>query len=266
MVDLKSKTEKFLFREGIGPDEVFNPYRIVGWKNEIYINSYYSLNYINRFSTGGDEFKLDRFHFELPIDFDDFVFISDNLLALANVNWEAGFVRFYDLKSKNFIKIGTSKITDIMLKFNVNRASLCILGDKLYATQSIKPEIQVISIKEKKFLDPLLLSPPFYKPIPERYTVKKYDDKGHRKWMAGWTSVFDIIGKDNWLLVIYRWGYDQRYCYELINLIDVDNRFFIGETSYMIYDFTVEKDYVDFEACVQQEENIAWKRAKAYFH
>jgi len=266
VINLNSKKETILIKEGIGPDEVYKASRIIRFNDELYLNSYFQLNYIYHLSPGPNKFELSRIYFDIPLSFDDFDFISDSLIVMANVYWETGFIRFYDFKSKNTLKIGESKISGIMGRFNVNRASLCVLGEKIYVVQATRPEIMEISGYEKKISNTIKLYPPFYKTIPGKYKIPKYDQENHRKWMAGWTSIFDILGKGDWLLVIYRWGYEQRYCYELINLKNVDHRFYIEETSAKIYEFEVHKDRVNFEIYENDGEKISWQHAQAYIY
>jgi hypothetical protein len=102
--------------------------------------------------------------------------------------------------------------------------------------------------------------------MPEKYDKEKYDTKKHKKWMAGWTSIYDILGKNNWLLVIYKWGYDHKYCYELLNLKKPDERFFINETENRIYDFDIDNKKLNFEFFADFEDKITWKKASTYLY
>jgi hypothetical protein len=148
-----------------------------------------------------------------------------------------------------------------MLKFNINSASLCVLENNIYVAQNIKPEIQVVSLKTNKTIGLIKLSPPFYKPVPE-----KYDNQKHKEWMAGWTGVSDIFGKNGWLLVIYKWGYDHKYCYELLNLKNLNERFFINETDKRIYGFNVDANKINFEIFTELEEETLWQKASALLY
>lgn len=268
VLDLNSKKEKILIKEGIGPDEIYKASRIIRFNDELYLNSYYQLNYIYHLSPKPDKFKLERIYLDFPLDFDDFDFISDSVMVMVNVYWETGFIRFYDFKSKNTLKLGKSEISELMTRFNASWASLCVLGDKIYVVRSTKPEIMVISGKEKKISNMIKLYPPFFKPVPRKYNVQKYDEENHKKWMASWTLIYDILGKGDWLLVIYRWGYEQRYCYELINLKNLDHRFYIEETPAKIYEFEVHQGRVNFEIYVYEDEGdkISWQHAQAYIY
>lgn len=264
--DLNSKKEKILIKDGIGPDEVYKASRIIRFNDELYLNSYFQLKYIYHLSPDPDKFKLERIYLDIPLDFDDFDFISDSLMVMVNVYWETGFIRFYDLKSKNYLKIGKNEISEIMGRFNVNWASICVLGENVYVVQATKPEIMVISSKEKKISNTIKLYPPFFKPIPRKYKVEKYDHNSHKRWMAGWTSVYNILGKGEWMLVIYRWGYEQRYCYELIYLKDLEHRFYIEETPSRIYEFDVHKNHINFELYEDEGAKISWQHAQSFIY
>ena len=266
LLDLNSKKEKILIKEGIGPDEIYKASRIIRFNDELYLNSYYQLNYIYRLSPHPDKFELTRIYIDDPLDFDDFNFISDSVMVMVNAYWETGFIRFYDFKSKNILELGNSKITELMTRFNANWGSLCVLGGNIYVVRSIKPEIMVIPGKEKKIANTIKLYPPFFKPVPRKYNLQKYDDENHKKWMASWTLIYDILGKGDWLLVIYRWGYEQRYCYELINLKNLDHRFYIEETSAKIYEFEVHQGRVNFEIYEDEGDKISWQHAQAYIY
>ena len=82
--------------------------------------------------------------------------------------------------------------------------------------------------------------------------------------MASWTSLKNILGKGDWLLVIYRWGYETKFCYELINTKDFYHRFFIEDIPGQIYDFEVHKDRLDLELCEEQDDRILWQHVQAY--
>lgn len=265
LIDLHEGKERIIVKDGIGPNQVYKPSRIVKFDQNLYTKSLYQLNYFYRFSLDSEDFKIERVPLKNPLGFNDFEFISKDLVVMVNVYWEKGFVRIYNVKTGDCQNIGNSKISDLMLKFNVNSASLCYTDDKLYIVQGIKPEIMVVSPGKNKVMDSIELSPPFYKPMPEKYKVEKYDQKMHKKWMASWTRISDIMGKGKWLLLKYRWGYDHRYCYELIDIDDTGNRLYISESPNDIYDFEVKDGKIFFEAFEQLDEKILWKKVEAYF-
>ena len=95
----------------------------------------------------------------------------------------------------------------------------------------------------------------------EKRKIEKYDHKAHKKWMAKWSGVSDIMCKKGWLLLKYRWGYDQRFCYELVNVRTPDKRLYIGETSKDIYTFDVNGNKMSFDFSEQTDEQIQWKKA-----
>jgi hypothetical protein len=263
-INLREKTEKVLFKDGLGPDEVPSPKRITFWDGDFYINSFHQLGYIYKFNFGSQKKKIERFTIGMAMSFDDFGFISKNLTVMAKVYWLDGMVQIYDREKNSFKKIGKPTIVQAMDRFNVSAASLCIDDGMIYVVESIKPEIKVISAVQAKIIKSLILSPPFYIAIPPRYTVKKYDDKAHREWMASWTLISNIMLNNGWLLVQYRWGYDYWFGYELINLEDPDNRFYIDKTTEQIYEFSMEGKTVSFYSVEYIEEGgLTWKTAEA---
>jgi WD40 repeat protein len=263
-INLREKTEKLLFKNGAGPDEIYEPYLITMWDGNIYINSYLDSKSIYKFNPDSQRLEIERVNIGNTKSFNGFGFISENLMVMANVNWYDGLVRIYDLEKDTFKKIGTPTYVKAMEKFNVSAVYLCIDDGLIYLAERIKPEIKIISAEQAKIVKSLILSPPFYIPIPLKYTAKKYDDKAHREWMASWTSVSNIMLNNGWLLVQYRWGYDFLFAYELINLKDTDNRFYIDKTTDQIYDFSLEGKDVRFYLVERPEEgDLKWKTAEA---
>jgi len=259
--DLDKKEVKLLFKKGIGPDEVYLPYRLVLNDNELYISSFMSINHIFHFSLDSGYFNLQRMEIPTNIAIDDFLFLSQQQMVIAYVYWNEGdIVRIYDLKTKQYKSFGKRTFTPIMNKFNVNTASVCKLNDCLYAIQKIVPEIQVISISEQKVTEKIKLSPPFFRPMPAEYDVNGLDKKKHLEWLGRWTALYDILGKDNRLLVIYKTWVEgeRRYYYELINLKDRSNRFYIDITHYRIYNFKIIEDRIFLEMFEEKENGVNW--------
>lgn len=210
--------------------------------------------------------KIEQINIGKNTRFDSFGFISKNLLITANVNWYDGLVRINDLEKNTCKKIGTPTYIKTMEKFNVSAAILCIVGNTIYLAEAIKPEIKIIPIKEEKFIKSLKLSPPFYIPVPSEYTAQKYDTKAHRGWMGSWTAISDIMSNNGFLLVRYKWGYDFLYGYELINLSNPNNRYYISKIPALIYDFSLEaKNILFYMAENSSAGDIEWKKAKASF-
>ncbi|HLP60086.1 MAG TPA: hypothetical protein VK186_14700 [Candidatus Deferrimicrobium sp.] len=266
MINLRKKTGEIIFKDGPGPDEVFHPNRIISWDGNIYINSYYDSRFIYKFNPDSQRLKIELINLGKNISFDNFGFISKNLLVMANVNWYDGLVQIYDREKNTFKKIGTPTYIKAMEKFNVSAAILCIANDMIYLVESIKPEVKVISIAQEKIVKSFVLSPPFYIAIPSRYTPKKYDMKAHREWMASWTSISDIMVNQGWLLVQYKWGYDFLFGYELINPINPNNRYYIAKTTAQVYDFSMEGKKIRFYMAENSKKgDLEWKTAEAPF-
>lgn len=263
-INLHEKTEQKLFRDGLGPDEVLNPNRIISWDGDFYINSKVQLEFIYKFNPDPREKKIERVKIGMGMCFDDFGFLSKNLIVMAKVYWLDGMVQIYDREKDSFKKIGTPSIIQAMDRFNVSAASLCIDDGMIYVVESIKPEVKIISAEQAKIVKSLKLSPPFYIAIPPEYKVKNYDNKAHREWMASWTSISDIMVNNGWLLVQYMWGYDFLFGYELIKLDDPDNRFYIDKTNEQIYDFSMEGKTATFYTveCIEIGD-LRWKTAEA---
>ncbi|MCX6583834.1 MAG: hypothetical protein NT166_26970 [Candidatus Aminicenantes bacterium] len=263
-INLREKTENILFKDGLGPDEILNPHRITFWDGDFYINSTSQLGYIYKFNPGTQKKKIERVNVGKVICFDDFGLISKNLIVMARVYWKDGLVQIYDRERDIYKKIGTPTFVYAMNRFNVSFASLYIDDGMIYVIESIKPEVKVISAAQAKIVKSLILSPPFYIPIPSKYTAKKYDDKAHREWMDSWTLISDMMLNNGWLLVQYKWGYDFLFGYELINLKDTDYRFYIDKTSEQIYDFSIEGKNIKFYLVERPEEgDLTWETAEA---
>jgi len=150
LIDLDKKQDRVIFKNGIGPDQVYKPSRLRIYNQGIYINSFYPLNHIFKISSINEEIKLEQVNFGInSFDVDDLKFISEDTLALANVYWPDYLIKIYDSKKHRILKkIGKPKKDKLMMKFNINEASICVVKDKLYAIESIAPEIIVFSLKK----------------------------------------------------------------------------------------------------------------------
>ena len=260
LIDLDKKQDRIIFKNGTGPDQVYKPSRLRIYNQDIYINSFYSLNRIFKISGIDEEIKLEQVNFGINIfDIDDLKFISEDTLVLANVYWPDHLIKIYDSKKHRILKkIGKSKKDKLMMKFNINQASICVVKDKLYIIESIAPEIIVFSLEKYTMVEKIVLNPPFYKPHPKKYKVNKYDDKGHKQWMSSWTSINDILTDKAWILIKYKKGYEPLYFYEFIDLKNKSNRLYIPETSSNIFEFSIEKDFIKVWATKLDGENIEW--------
>lgn len=265
-IDLREKTEKLLFKDGPGPNEVLNPNKIIFWDGDFYINSYYESKFIYKFNPDLLNKQIERFNIGKNIRFDSFGFISKNLLVMANVNWSDGLVQIHGLEKNIIKKIGKPEYIKTMEKFNVSAGILCIADGMVYVIERIKPEIKVISANQARILKSLILAPPFYIAVPSKYTPQKYDTKAHREWMASWTSISDIMVQNRWLLVRYKWGYDFLFGYELINLDIPNNRYYIDKTTRLIYDFSIDKNNIRFYMVENSKEgDLEWEKVDALF-
>lgn len=102
--------------------------------------------------------------------------------------------------------------------------------------------------------------------MPKKYEVRKYDNNKHKEWMASWSGIFDLLGKDGWIIIKYRWGYEDKYCYELINTNDPYERFYIAETTHQIYDFKFDDNKINLEIFTELEDETLWQKASAFLY
>jgi hypothetical protein len=95
--------------------------------------------------------------------------------------------------------------------------------------------------------------------------VQKYDLKNHRKWMASWTSISNIMVNNGWLLVSYKWGYNWGYAYELIKLKNTWERYYIKRCSNHIYNFGIEGNRVTFDLVEETDQgDLKWQKAETF--
>ncbi len=260
-IDLKTGIERVAFEDGVGPDSIFAPSRIRFYNKELWVNSYKSNRFLYHFLNVTDAPPtLNVLRFDNALCFDDFQFISPNKIALTYTYWEDGLVRIYDLGTKKVEQqFSKPHVIDIMGKFNVNTASMYYYQDSLYIVESITPAIKVISLPDNSESE-IQLSPPFFQPIPETYKVNKFDQNSHKAWMAGWTSVSNIMGSNGWLLVTYKRGYENKYYYELVNTKHLSKRLYIDETPNNVYEFKVEGNVAHLGVTEEKGENTLWKK------
>lgn len=265
LIDMANKREQILFKKGIGPNEVYEPWSIRLFDKKCWVCPIGPGKYIYYFSPDTDTPSLDRIELKNQVRFDDFDFLSKDEVLMTFPIWEDGLLLAYNRKTGDEKKFGKSKIIDLMLRFNVSIASLELINNKAYITQSIIPEIQVISLENLSGdIDKIKLSPPFYIPIPDKYITNKYDHKAHKKWMESWASISDIMSYNDWILVVYRYGYEYLYSYELFNLKNMTHRYYINKTISRIYNFKIDKNKAFFDICNQEEESVIWKKSEAF--
>ncbi len=258
--DPNTEREEKITREGMGPNEVYAPNKILCEKESCWINSYYPFNFIyrlNLFST-----KIERVKLKEAISFDDFK-VSQKELYMVNPYWKNSLVKILNLNTGEKIKeCGKGKFIGLMMKFNVNQAHIAIGKNRIYVAQSIIPKIEVFSFGCEE-LYKIKLSPPFYMRIPKKYNVKKYDEKGHREWMSRWTALDKIYLFNNWLFVMYKKGYEDRYYYEIFELNEKKSkRYYTRGTG--IFIVNLENDF-NFEGVKSTGEKLLWVKGRLFF-
>ncbi len=260
MIDVDAGTERILAQEGLGPQELHHPDRMTLFGNKLWIKSINNAKHISYYPLDAPDAKMEQLSFETnAYRYDDFHFISQNRLLMASPYWENGLIKLFDFEKKEFIAtMGETHKVELLNRFNVNRVFFCAVDDRVYATESIIPEIQVISLIDYKASTSIKLSPPFYKKLPV-YNANPMEPKKHRQWMASWTNIHNIQGHPGWLLITYKWGYDDRYAYELINLSDTAKRFFLDTSEREIYDFEAKNDAITIFYLLNEEEGVQWK-------
>ncbi len=264
LIDLGKKNEKILFKKGVGPNEVYEPYSIRLFDKKCWVSPMGPAKFIYYFNPDSVTPLLNRMEMKSQLRYDDFNFLSTDIVLMTFVLWDDGLLKVYNKKTNEMKAFGKHEFIDLMLKFNISKAHMVIIDQKAYITQSIAPEIDVISLENMKGkIDKITLSPPFYVHIPEKYIKNQNNHTAHLKWMASWTSVFDILHYNDWILVTYRYGYEYLYSYELFNLKDSNHRYYINKTISRIYDFKVENNRVIFNICDQEEEGVIWKKMEA---
>jgi len=264
-IDLENNKEDIYIGSGAGPNEILKPKRIVFFNDYIWINLGYMSRHIYRFPAAASDLKLEILNFQTALMFDDFEPIQDNKVLMVYPYWKNGLVRIYDLDTKEITKGGKPYFIEAMKHFNINSASVAVMGDKVYVIQSIKPEVQVYSLPSLELVKIIDMNPPFFKERPAKYEIDKFDNGAHFKWMSSWTRLSDIMVDGNRLLIKYRKGYEQLYYYELIDLDSLNRRFFIDETVDSVFHFKVRDKTIYLEMYELQEEQIVWKKADVSF-
>ena len=264
-IDLENNKEYIYVKSGIGPNEILKPQTVVFFHDNIWVNLRYPERHIYRFPAAVSDLMLETLNFRAAFLVDDFQPLQDNKVVMVYTYWENELVRIYDLDTQEIKTGGKPYFVEAMKHFNINSASVAVLKDKAYVIQSIKPEVQVFSLPSLEKVEIIELNPPFFREMPPKYEVDKFDSGGHFKWMSGWTLVSDIMADGNRLLIKYRKGYEQLYYYELIDLDSLDHRFFIDETVDSVFHLKVRDKAIDIEMYEQQEEQIVWKKAEVSF-
>ncbi len=257
-----SKKEKIIFENGIGPNQIYKPLKIIFFNGQCWVNSLFYYKFIYCFSANSLNPKLENIKLIDFNCFDDFTPIRKDKIIAVNVYWRDGLLKVYDFKTGEIKRLGKPEFIKLMLKFNVNSASVAVLNDMAYVIQSIKPEIQIFSLKKLQKIDTISLTPPFYKKIPGKYNIGKYDHSSHINWMSKWTRLHNIFVENGWIFICYRKGYEKKFYYEIINANDRKHRWFIDETDNYIYDFKIVKGTVYIKMSEENEGGISWKEAE----
>ncbi len=262
--DLDTGKTEVLFKHGLGPNEIYNADTLLLFNGRVYAQSRAAAKHLFHFSPiEGKEKQLITLSFngKDAFTFDEYAFISENILVMAYPYLKDGFIKFFDLKKKKFIKIiGTPTFIPMMNRFNINTVSLCAHGKTLYVSESIKPEVKIIPTDTMEISGAFKLSPPFYVPLSsvKEANADKYNAANDKIWMAKWSRIRDLIAADQWLLVKYQWGWEERFNYELINLKTPHQRYYLDETPYEIFHMEIKNNHAKFTASEEREEELAW--------
>lgn len=261
-INLLKQTEEKIVKNGPGPDEIYCSYRCRIFDDYCWISSLYPNKSLFRFKINDNKFGIETIKLPRPDLFDDFIILPGGKIAGVYVYWPDALLKILDLENGTFEKCGKPIYNDIMMKFNVNTASIAAYKDNIYVIQSIAPIIEVFSMIEGKKIDTIKLCPPFYKKIPVKYNVNKDDNKAHKKWMAGWTSLFKIMADNGWILLQYKKGYEPVFYYELMNIKNRNKRFYVPETGEFIFDFKVLNNRFYVMTGNFKDDNLLWKRGE----
>ncbi|MCK4761047.1 MAG: hypothetical protein KAW12_02535 [Candidatus Aminicenantes bacterium] len=262
-INLEEKKEEKIIEMGIGPDEIYKARRLTIHKGRCWVSTSLNWDKIYIFDILKEKPEVEWFKLPTGITNIDSLFpISGNIVACVYHGWEDNLVKIID-REKGTVK-GAGKRTFIkaMRRFNVNVADIFIYKGNAYVTQTIEPVVQIFSTEPLRKIGAITLSPPFYDPIPKKYDVQKYNRKKHFEWMSRWNRVHKIFIEDDWVLLRYVRGYKVTFYYELINLNDKKNRYYIDATSEFIYDFKVIDGKFIVRSSVENEDDIKWKKGE----
>ncbi len=258
-IDGQNGETDVLFDVGQGPESVLEPWRISACGDTAWVCSFHLVNFVYRIQLNGEPPRIEQFKLPLSSDFDDVVGLADGSLGCSYVYWDDELVRVISPEGKQAVTLGQATHMDLMKKFNVNEARLYAVGDTIYAIQSAVPEIQVLDrTKPGGEIQRIELNPPFYKPLSEPYNVQKYDEKGHREWMAHFTHLDEITGSGRWLLIRFETGFEWEYYYELLNLDNLRNRYYWGPMDAKIGTLREEDNSLVADALRETEDGMEW--------
>ncbi len=256
MMELTKGEGKLLFKNGVSPEDIFLPLCVKLYKGKIYVNSNMPAKNLYCFSPSAPDFELELkpYGVGLALLCHDFIMLSENKMLMAIALQNKDLIRIFDFEKHAIVKaFGKPTFHPLMRRFNVNRATVCILDKNLYVVERIVPKILIFSMDNYEAGPSIELAPPFYEPMPKKYKAK------HREWMASWSGVFEVNGDKNWLLIKYRWGYGDKMAYELINLNTPNNRLYLPPSSKIVYDFKIEGNRAHFKFIEDIDEELLFQ-------
>ncbi len=261
-LDLAKQTAEKIIKNGQGPDEIFYPRKCCIYNDNCWVSSLYPNRNLFRFNVNNERIEIETTRLPKQAVFDDFIVLSDKLIACVYVYWEDALLKIIDLKKGIIKKCGKPIYSEIMMRFNVNAASISSYNGNIYVIQNIAPIVEVFSIQECKKIYTITLNPPFYKKMPGKYNVDINSKDAHRNWMSSWTTLFNIMIDKGWILVQYKRGYDFVFYYELVNINDINRRYYIAETGEFIYDFKVLNNSFYIMTGEFKDEICLWKKGE----
>jgi hypothetical protein len=259
LFNTQNKNERCLSKNGVGPDEILSPRSIKVVANMIWVNSYMDTN-LATMTLGDQKPRIDKI--PVNMNMDDFIVQDKEHVVLSNPYWEDRLLKIFNLRARQVEKgFADREYTPIMMRFNVNYASLARDLSSLYVCQSISPIVKKYNVKRGFVLtESFNLQPDFYRALPEHYNLEKYDSKNaHRDWMKQWTPLVNVFACQDWVLVHFKNGYEPRnyYCY----FKSGDPKricYYSGEMPFEIYDFMMNGEHPIFYAFDNTSEKSKW--------
>lgn len=262
-INLEEKKEEKIIENGIGPNEVYKVRSLTIHNSRCWVNTSLDWDKVYVFDILKEKPEVETHKLPLGITNIDSLFpISGNIFAGVYHGWEDNLVKIIDLGKGTVKGAGKRTFIKAMQRFNVNVVDIVIHKGNAYVTQTIEPVVQVFSIEPLKQTGMIHLSPPFYEPVPEKYDVPRNHREKHFEWMSSWTRVDKIFIQHNWMLLRYVRGYMVTFYYELFNLNDKNNRYYIDATQEYIIDFKVIDGKFIVMTCEEDENEIRWKKAE----
>jgi hypothetical protein len=255
----QNSNELCLSKNGVGPDEILNPRSIKVAAKKIWVNSYMDAN-LAMMTLGDQRPRIDKI--PVNMNMDDFIIQDKEHVVLSNPYWEDRLLKILNLRTRQVEKgFARREYTPIMMRFNVNTVSLARDVTSLYVCQSISPIVKKYNPQRGfELTESFNLQPDFYRALPERYNLEKYDPRNaHRDWMKQWTPLVNVFACQDWVLVHFKIGYEPRnyYCY----FKSGDPKricYYSEEVSFEIYDFIMNGETPIFYAFDNTSEKSKW--------